>query len=205
MQFKEIVKNSKKFATINDVVNNLDLIADIVKEDVLKIAVSKKIYFDDFNFTYSKSVEILKKQVKKTHLKAIKKLFQFIDIEDALKWIISRILNNSINITTNKKYKLFCKPIFLEFNEKIEIESDCNIIIELLDLERVDTNTIKKGLKKVWNEAKYDSDFDYQDFEELCCKFGFNAREVVGSHALAQPKLSKYQVANKYFQLELLF
>ena len=36
MQFKEIVKNSKKFATINDVVNNLDLIADIVKESSLK-------------------------------------------------------------------------------------------------------------------------------------------------------------------------
>jgi hypothetical protein len=205
MQLCEIIKKSKKIATISDIVNNIDFVTDLTKEDVLKLTKSKKIYFADFDFTYSDAVEMLKKQIKKSHLKAIKRFIQFENIEKALKWLISRILNNSINITTNRKYKLFCRPIFLELHENIEIESDHNRAIELLDLEKVDTNTIKIGLKNVWNEAKYDSDFDFEDFEELCCKFKFNAREVVGSDTLAQLKFSKSQVSNKHSQLELLF
>ena len=47
--------------------------------------------------------------------------------------------------------------------------------------------------------------FDYLDFEELCCKFGFNANEVVGSHAFEEPQLTKYQVEIGQYQLKLLF
>ena len=141
----------------------------------------------------------------KTHLKAIKRFFQFNTIEEALKWLVSRILNNSINIITNKKYKLFCCPNIMEWNENIEFENNYNTTIEILDLEKIDMKTIITGLKKVWIEVKYDHDFDYEDFEELCCKFGYTANEVVGSHAFEEPKLSKYKVENGQFQLQLLF
>jgi hypothetical protein len=72
-------------------------------------------------------------------------------------------------------------------------------------LKKLPKESIKKALKKVWKDSKYDLDFDYLDFEELCCKFGLNANEVVGSHAFEEPKFSKYQVEIGQFQLKLLF
>ncbi len=205
MQLYEIINYSHKIKTTYDLINNLDLISELVKEDVFKITKSKQIFFADFDFTYADAVDMLRIQLQKSYLKGTKRFIQSKNIEEALKWLISRILNNSINITTNKKYKLFCRPNFVELHEDIKTECDYITTIELLDLGKTDTKTMKKGLEEVWNEAKYDSSFDYEDFEELCCKFSVNASEIVRSYTLADLKFSKYQVSNRHSQLELLF
>ena len=205
MQLYEIINYRHKIKTTYDLINNLDLISELVKEDVSKITKSKQIFFADFDFTYADAVDMLRIQLQKSYLKGTKRFIQSKNIEEALKWLISRILNNSINITTNKKYKLFCRPNFVELHEDIKTECDYITTIELLDLGKTDTKTMKKGLEEVWNEAKYDSSFDYEDFEELCCKFSVNASEIVRSYTLADLKFSKYQVSNRHSQLELLF
>ncbi len=204
MQLVEILSHNSKIKTIYDLINYIDLIIELVREDVLRISKSKQILFDDFDFTYAYATKMLKSQLQKTHLQAIKRFFKFKNIKDALKWIVSRILNNAVNITTNKKYLLYCAPNIIQINQAIEIESDYSETIELLDLEKIDTKTMITGLKKVWLEGKYDLDFDYLDFEELCCKFGCKANEVVGSYAFEKPKLSKHQVGIGQFQLKLL-
>ena len=205
MQFIEIIKNCNKIVNVSDVLNNFDLIIDIVKEDVLRITKSKQIFFTDFDFAYNDGVNMLKNQLAKIHLKAIRRFFESDSIEDALKWIVSRIINNAVNITTNKKYKLYSAPQFCDLHEKIESSYDIEMLLLNDDLMKFDKNTLKMGLKKVWEDSKYDQDFDYEDFTELCCKFGFNANEVVGSHAFEEPKLSRYQVEIGQFQLKLLF
>lgn len=205
MQFNEIIKNSKKIATVDDVVNNIDFIAEIAKEDVLKIAKSKRIYFADFDFTYSDAVEMLRNQLQKSDLKGIRRFLGFKNIANAGSWLIERLVNNMKNITTNQKYKLYCAPSFGQLHENIKSNDELEAVLELIELEKLNRDILKKGLKDVWDDAKYDSDFDFEDFEELCCKFMFNAREVVGSDTLAQLKFSKSQVSNKHSQLELLF
>ena len=205
MQFIEIIKNCNKIVNVSDVLNNFDLIIDIVKEDVLRITKSKQIFFTDFDFAYNDGVNMLKNQLAKIHLKAIRRFFESDSIEDALKWIVSRIINNAVNITTNKKYKLYSAPQFCDLHEKIESSYDIEMLLLNDDLMKFDKNTLERGLKKVWEDLKYDLDFDYLDFEELCCKFGFNANKVVGSHAFEEPKFSKYQVEIGQFQLKLLF
>lgn len=205
MRFNEIIKNSKKIATVDDVVNNIDFIAEIAKEDVLKIAKSKRIYFADFDFTYSDAVEMLRKQLQKSDLKGIRRFLGFENVANAGSWLIERLVNNMKNITTNQKYKLYCAPSFGQLHENIKSNDELEAVLEFMELGRLDKETLKKGLKDVWDDAKYDSDFDFADFEELCSKFKFNAREVVGSDTLAQLKFSKSQVSNKHSQLELLF
>jgi hypothetical protein len=205
MQLIEILNHSNKIKTINDLLNHFDSIVEIAKDDVYKIAKSKQLLFSDFDFAYADAFDMLRNQLKKSHLKGISKFLKCRNITNAVSWLVERLLNNMRNITTNKKYKLFCRANFVKLHENISIVNDDNRSIELLDLEKVDKKTIKKGLKDIWDEAKYDSDFDFEDFEELCCKFKFNAREVVGSDTLAQLKFSKYQVSNKHYQLELLF
>ena len=205
MQLVEILSHSNKIKTVDDLLNHFDLVVELARDDIYKIAKSKRLLFSDFDFAYGDAVEMLKGQLQKSHLKGISRFLQCENIANAVSWLVERLLNNMRNITTNKKYKLFCRINFVELHENISIVNDNNRSIELLDLEKVDKKTIKKGLKEVWNEAKYNNDFDNKDFEELCCEFGFNANEVVGSHAFEEPKLSKYKVENGQFQLQLLF
>lgn len=205
MQLIEILNHSNKIKTINDLLNHFDSIVEIARDDVYKIAKSKRLLFSDFDFAYADAVDMLRNQLQKSHLKGISRFLKCGNITNAVTWLVERLLNNMRNITTNKKYKLFCRVNFVELHENISIINDNNRSIELLDLEKVDKKTIKKGLKEVWNEAKYNNDFDNKDFEELCCEFGFNANEVVGSHAFEEPKFSKYQVEIGQFQLKLLF
>ncbi|MCT7611714.1 hypothetical protein N5U20_00680 [Aliarcobacter butzleri] len=205
MKAYKFLLKSKKINNVNDLLANVDAIIDILKEDIFKISKSKKLHFYDFDFTYSAAVSILKTQIQKKHLSGVKRFFKFDNIEDNLKWLVSRIINNMRNFTTNPKYKLFLNL------EKIDIYRENNQgnnyfenEVLLLELERLDRKIIKIGLKKVWDEAKYDEDFDYIDFIDLCEKYGFDADEVVGSHTSTQIQFKKQLIDNYKYQLELI-
>ena len=200
----EILINYSKLETVQNLVDNIDLVTDIIKDDVYKIAKSKRIYFYDFDFTYGCSVEIIKEQLLKKHLQGIQRFFNFDNLENGLKWFISRILNNMRNITTNTNFKLFINLKISNFEYEVYADNDdFEKMIQILDIQKLDKLIIKKGLSKVWQEARYDKDFDYIDFTELCQKYGFEADDVVESHASAQIKFKKYQVGKNY-QLELI-
>ena len=202
----EILIYYSKLKTVQDLVNNIDLVTDIVKDDVYKIAKSKQIYFADFDFTYGCAVEILRKQLSKIHLKGIKKFFlNCNNLENGLKWLISRILNNMRNIRTNPNFKLFVNLRISNFEYEVyEDNDDFERMIQILDIQKLDKSIIKKGLYKVWQEAIYDKDFDYIDFTELCEKYGFEADEVVGSHVSTQIQFKKCRSGNFSYQLELI-
>ena len=201
----EILIYYSKLKTVQDLVNNIDLVTDIVKDDVYKIAKSKQIYFADFDFTYSTAVSVLNNQIKKKHLNGVKRFFKLENIEDKLNWLISRILNNMLNLTTNPKYKLYFNPKKIDiYKGNYQENDDFEKMIQILDIQKLDKSIIKKGLLKVWEEARYDKDFDYIDFTELCVKYGFDVDEVVGSHTFNQIQYKKYQVGNLNYQLQLI-
>ena len=201
----EILINNSKLRTVQNLVYNIDLVTDIIKDDVYKIAKSKRIYFYDFDFAYSCSVEIIKKQLLKKHLQAIQRFFNFDNLENALKWLMSRILNNMRNITTNKNFKLFIDFKIINFEYEVYADNDdFEKMIQILDIKKLDKTRIKKGLYKVWQEARYDKDFDYIDFIELCEKYGFDVDDVVGSYSFNQIQYKKYQVGKLNYQLEII-
>ena len=101
MKAIEIIKLNKQINDSKDILFNLDAIIEIIKEDVLLISRIERKYFADFDFTFSESAKILKTQLKKTHLRAIKNFLLEQDIEICMKFLISRILNIMINITKN--------------------------------------------------------------------------------------------------------
>ena len=201
----EILINYSKLETVQNLVDNIDLVTDIIKDDVYKIAKSKRIYFYDFDFTYGCSVEIIKEQLLKKHLQGIQRFFNFDNLENGLKWFISRILNNMRNITTNTNFKLFINLKISNFEYKVYADNDdFEKIIQILDIKKLDKTRIKKGLYKVWQEARYDKDFDYIDFIELCEKYGFDVDDVVGSYSFNQIQYKKYQVGKLNYQLEII-
>ena len=156
--------------------------------------------------------EYLINRAAKMYEKAIKsqnKLFSNLcSSEKIVAWIIDRWINTFINLTSNSKYRDYIdiSKIKIAFDSNMDFfSSDIEEEIEFEKLKKLPKESIKKALKKVWEDSKYDLDFDYLDFEELCCEFEFDANEVVGSQTFEEPKFFKHQVNNKHYQLELLF
>lgn len=121
-----------------------------------------------------------------------------------LKKVKSRIVNNIRNYfspTRKVNYQQFQNFIFQTENLYDNFEQ---IFLEI-DLEKVDIKTLKKGLRKVWEDAIGDIDFDLQDFEELCTKFGFTPLDVLIYNPYIVPQMSR-EVSNKSdYQLVLVF
>ena len=205
MQLAVILSHCNKIKTIDDLLNLLDLILELAREDVYKIAKSKRIIFSDFDFTYNDAVEMLKSQLKKSHLKGIRRFINSENIANAVSWLIRRILANMRNICFSKKYRIFCNPSFTPLHKNIHSNNNFEKIFEIMDLEKLDKNTIKEGLLKLRNNLIFEEDLDYTDLEYLSIKYGFEISEIVGAEAINLQKYKKEQAESGNFQLVFVF
>ena len=205
MQLVEILSHSNKIKTVDDLLNHFDLVVELARDDIYKIAKSKRLLFSDFDFAYADAVEMLKSQLQKSHLKGISRFLQCENISNAVSWLIERLLNNMRNITTNQKYKLYCAPSFGQLHENIKSNDELEAVLELMELEKFDRDTIKKGLQSIWKNAMFEEDFDYFDMEYLCKKFGFEVSQIVGTEAINLQKYKKEQTQSGHSQLMMVF
>ena len=205
MQLVEILSHSNKIKTVDDLLNHFDLVVELARDDIYKIAKSKRLLFSDFDFAYGDAVEMLKGQLQKSHLKGISRFLQCENISNAVSWLIERLLNNMRNITTNQKYKLYCAPSFGQLHENIKSNDELEAVLELMELEKFDRDTIKKGLQTIWDNSMFEEDFDYFDMEYLCKKFGFEVSQIVGTQAINLQKYKKEQTESGHSQLMMVF
>ncbi len=205
MQLVEILSHSNKIKTVDDLLNHFDLVVELARDDIYKIAKSKRLKFSDFDFAYADAVEMLKSQLQKSHLKGISRFLKCENIANAVSWLIERLLNNMRNITTNQKYKLYCAPSFGQLHENIKSNDELEAVLELMELEKFDKDTIKKGLQTIWNNSILEEDFDYFDMEYLCKKFGFEVSEIIGTEAINLQKYKKEQTQSGHSQLMMVF
>ena len=205
MQLVEILSHSNKIKTVDDLLNHFDLVIELARDDIYKIAKSKRLLFSDFDFAYSDAVEMLKSQLQKSHLKGISRFLKCENIANAVSWLIERLLNNMRNITTNQKYKLYCAPSFGQLHENIKSNDELEAMLELIELEKFDRDTIKKGLQTIWENSMFEEDFDYFDMEYLCKKFGFEVSQIVGTEAINLQKYKKEQTQSGQVQLMMVF
>ena len=205
MQLVEILSSSNKIKTVDDLLNHLDLVVELARDDIYKIAKSKRLLFGDIDFAYGDAAEMLKSQLQKSHLKGISRFLQCENIANAVSWLIERLLNNMRNITTNQKYKLYCAPSFGQLHENIKSNYELEALLELMELEKFDRDTIKKGLQTIWENSMFEEDFDYLDVEYLCKKFGFEVSQIVGTEAINLQKYKKEQTESGHSQLVFVF
>ncbi len=192
----ELIINSKKFTKVEDLYLNFDLISDLLKEDVQRICLAKNIFFSDFDASFATSVAQTRATLTKKHLRAIKKrFFACKNLKSAINFLISRILNNMLNANDTKRKFAFKAPKFASL-EDYNISKSYNIDteIELENLENTDKEIIKQGLKKVWEDGKFDADFDLQDLKDLCSKYNINLYNVIDEKELELPNLGTYQL-----------
>jgi len=205
MQLVEILSHSNKIKTVDDLLNHFDSVVELARDDIYKIAKSKRLLFSDFDFAYADAVEMLKSQLQKSHLKGISRFLMCENISNAVSWLIERLLNNMRNITTNQKYKLYCAPSFGQLHENIKSNDELEAVLELMELEKFDRDTLKKGLQTIWENSMFEEDFDYFDMEYLCKKFGFEVSQIVGTQAINLQKYKKEQTGSGQVQLMMVF
>jgi hypothetical protein len=148
---------------------------------------------------------LLKSQLQKSHLKGISRFLKCENIANAVSWLIERLLNNMRNITTNQKYKLYCAPSFRQLHQNIKSNDELEKMLELMELEKFDRDTIKKGLQTICGNSMFEEDFDYLDMEYLCKKFGFEVSQIVGTQAINLQKYKKEQTQSGHSQLMMVF
>lgn len=205
MQLVEILSHCNKIKTVDDLLNHFDLVVELARDDIYRIAKSKRLLFSDFDFAYADAVEMLKSQLQKSHLKGISRFLKCENISNAVSWLIERLLNNMRNITTNQKYKLYCAPSFGQLHENIKSNDELESVLELMELEKFDRDSLKKGLQTIWENSMFEEDFDYFDMEYLCKKFGFEVSEIVGTQAINLQKYKKEQTGSGQVQLMMVF
>ncbi len=156
---------------------------------------------DDFSITVEEDmISKLERWLKKSSLSK-----QANNLENTITWLFDRYVNSLKNLFDNK-YKLSISPSFLSNFDDQEIISTENTLdsIALLEFLKFDKNEKIKILKKVWIDNFYDFDFNLQDMEELCAKYGAPPPNTF----LNIQNIEKYEVAqaeNGHFQLVFTF
>ena len=203
----EILRESRKINTVNDLLSNFNAITELAKEDVKKISMAKKIFFADFDATFSMSQKMLNKTLRKKHLKAVKRFLNCENIDDAVNFIIQRLLNNMKNITTNQNYNEYAAPPkFSILHDNIKVyDSELERALQLSDLKKISAEKLKQNLKKIWEEAILDFDFDLIDFENLCTSYGFRLEDVLDYNPYATPEMKGELTECGNTQLVLIF
>ncbi|SFP02488.1 hypothetical protein [Hydrogenimonas thermophila] len=193
---------SCNISTVEQLINKIDAVVEIMKDDAKRICISKKIAVVDFDFAFSVSAEATLKTIEKgAKLQGVKRFLNCQNIDIAVNWLLQRIVANIKN-TYDKRYKMH-----FENNGTCEINDytskytiDKQIETEIEKMKKIDKEKIKQGLKKVWKEVDHD-DFDIADFVELCEKHGFNAEEILGFKPIVNAQIKTQQVESGRSQL----
>ena len=100
----EIIAQSSKIKKIEDILENLDLIFDMLKEDVIKIIKATGGFCDEsFEEKYAQATRWTKKQLDKHHLRLYKRIYTCNSVKQALKLLLTRIVANTRNQFDNKR------------------------------------------------------------------------------------------------------
>jgi len=207
MDTPTLISNSGKFKNVEDLYLNIDLISDLIKEDIQKICASKSLFFSDFEASFKVALSQTKYTLLKRNLRGVTRFFNCSNLKEALKWLQARLINNMLNANNLKHNFSFKAPVFGSLEDyNISKTYDIDREIEIEKMKKMDKETIKEGLRKVWNEGKIDEDFDLVDFKYLCLKYKINLYDIIDKRELELPNIGILRLKNGlkqgYFVME---
>lgn len=135
---------------------------------------------------YKRGVEVVVMQIEKKY---------FFDLNnhtnvDIIWKVNSRLKNNIVNYFSNTRSVNYFQ--FLDLLNQIEDSYDIfEEIISELDFKKIDDGSLKIALKKVLKDTRDDINFEDEDFQDLCEKFGFTVLDVLIYDPYIVPKATK--------------
>ena len=157
----ELIANSPKIKTIADILKNIDLIFDLLKEDSVRIIRSTGGFIDEaFEEKYAEAIKWTKKQLNKHHLKLYQRIFKCDDIKAALRLLLVRITANIKNQFDNKRKNTvaYCSAKVKEtlkqnVVEKINAADPLQILLDA-EMQILAEEDAEKNIEKYKNEIK---------------------------------------------------
>lgn len=171
---------SKKYKNSYEIIDDVDSIVYFLFDDVDRLLNSQRLILTWDAYTYS--INITKAQIiKKQHLRGIKH-FIGLETKPALRWLVSRLANNSVNYYKRKRYA----------ND--DTSYDESLIYDFLDIDKIQKNDpelFKLGLRKLSMDVLFRvDDFDWKDFSTLCSRYGQDPEEYALSPASSSAEAS---------------
>ena len=199
----EKIKSMSKDNLIVELQSPESWIYELMRDDAISLFLNTGGYTDG-NFStddlYKLGVDTTIGQIKKRYFFNLKTA----DNTSIINKIRSRITNNIKNYFSPLR-----KTNYLNINQYfLTIEEDSEAfekILDEIDLKKIDIETIKVGLIRVWQDALTDTTFDIIDFEQLCEKFMFKPNELLGYDPYTIPAMAKESCNNGNYQLVLIF
>lgn len=199
----EKIKSMSKDNLIVELQSPESWIYELMRDDAISLFFNTGGYTDG-NFStddlYKLGVDTTIGQIKKRYFFNLKTA----DNTSIINKIRSRITNNIKNYFSPLR-----KTNYLNINQYfLTIEEDSEAfekILDEIDLKKIDIETIKVGLIRVWQDALTDTTFDIIDFEQLCEKFMFKPNELLGYDPYTIPAMAKESCNNGNYQLVLIF
>jgi len=197
MTTPELLTQSGKFKTFDDILLNYSLIVDLAAEDVEKMLAQKgKIINEGFDEFYraaaakfSKTMQRLTKNNER--LKGIQRILDFCTddkIKNAIAKVVSRISGQTENeLNPNRKNSLawqkknLCYELEMVDEKAIDLTED--------ELSRMSRTTLIVGLADLWEREMFNPDFDIEDMKYLCIKCNVDLYDVVNEIELETPKM----------------
>lgn len=149
---------------------------------------------------------------EKMYWDAIKKknslFYSLCETEKIITWVICRYINIFISLSTNSKYREYIDITNMRVNFDENIGSYSSNIEEKIEFEKMEEFPkiqIKKALQNVWEDSKYDFEFDIDEFDELCQMFSLKSKNVIKRGTLVKLDLTKEQIKRKHYQVIINF
>lgn len=197
------IKSMSKDDLIVELLNPESWIYELIKDDTISLFLNTGGYTNEKFSTddlYKLGVDTTIGQIKKRYFFNLRTA----DNTSIINKISSRITNNIKNYFSPLR-KINYLGIEQYFYQTEDYNQSFERIIDELDLQKIDIETIKVGLAKVWQNSITDTTFDIIDFEELCEKFQLQANEVLDYDAYTIPIMTKESCNNGNYQLVLIF
>jgi len=184
----DILTNSKKYQTAQEIYDNIYDIAYFMRDDIIKMKQKSgnvffvNHFFDDFY------AEAIKKNIVKLKKMKNELTKQFWD-KKTTKYRLLKIIQSMLSseISNGMDAARAGKPLVNVINnykqDKFEMQinyqnDDLKAALDKIELERIDKNELIKGLKKLADEFIIHED-SLEIVKNFCQKFNINFREII--------------------------
>lgn len=155
----------REYTNTEDILDNFDEIVNFLHDDVERIcqADGKTLSW----VAYSHSIDTTRRQLThKQHLRGIQE-FHSLEVKEALRWLVSRLKNNSVNFYKEKPH---AEDMYYE-------ESHIYDLGDIEKIRKIDPDRFELAFATLARTALMSSDFDWHDFLYLCEKYEMDPKK----------------------------
>ncbi|WOE70140.1 hypothetical protein RZR97_00830 [Hydrogenimonas thermophila] len=199
----ELIASMRNINNAEDIMHNYDDVTFLLKEELEKVIIKLGYCMHkDVEFALKLSIEHTYATLQKKNLQATQKFFNYdTDVKKAIRFLFQRLIANVRN-THDRRYKksLFFECEQYEATEYLCMHDERHAIEQEIELEKIinlPKNKRIKAVKKAWEDARYDLEFNGDDLHHICRLADVSVLEVLNDEVEAELKAEKTKLGHQ--------